>query len=378
MDNRSVRPIRGVMKIPKEKKKIKIWKIPVFLILAFILAAAVYVACVFLTYSRTEDNLALDVNGNADIAASVGQKYTIVTYNIGYGANPADSSFFMDGGKESRARSKESVIDCITGTAETALSFDPDIALFQEADTGSTRSYQVDETELINGRFAGRGDYDNVYAENYHSAYLMYPITEPIGASNSGLLTESRFEISSALRRSLPIAEGFNKILDLDRCYSIIRIPADNGKELVIINQHMSAYGTDAKIGSAQLEMILADMKEEYDKGNYVICGGDFNHDFTTTSLEYFNPGTQEHLSWTAPFPDDLIPEGFRKCADYSGDLVPSVRYTNEPYNENSLTLIVDGYIVSDNISVISVRNADEAFRYTDHNPVVMEFELNR
>ncbi len=94
--------------------------------------------------------------------------------------------------------------------------------------------------------------------------------------------------------------------------------------------------------------------------------------------MEYFNPGTQEHLSWTAPFPDDLIPEGFRKCADYSGDLVPSVRYTNEPYNENSLTLIVDGYIVSDNISVISVRNADEAFRYTDHNPVVMEFELNR
>ena len=59
------------------------------------------------------------------------------------------------------------------------------------------------------------------------------------------------------------------------------RIPVEDGKELILIDQHLSAYGTDAAQGNAQLEMLFADMKAEYDKGNYVICGGDFNHDFT-------------------------------------------------------------------------------------------------
>lgn len=360
-----------------KKKKFKIWKIPVYLIIAVILAVAAYVAYVFLTYSRIEDNLALEVEGTADEVASVGEKYKIVTYNIGYGANMADYTFFMDGGKESRARSKESVIECITGTAETALSFDPDIVLFQEADTDSTRSYHVDETDMIKDIFAKHGDYDSVFAENYHSAYLMYPPTDPIGASYSGLITESRLGITSALRRSLPIATDFNKLLDLDRCYSIMRIPTDNGKELVVINTHLSAYGTDAAQGSAQLEMLFSDMKAEYEKGNYVICGGDYNHDFTTTSKKYFNPDVEASLSWTEPFPDDAIPAGLSKCTDYTGDLVPTARHTNEPYNENSLTIILDGFIISDNVTPLLVENVDKAFKYTDHNPVVMEFVLN-
>ena len=361
----------------KENKRFRLWKIPVFVIIAAVLTAASYVAYVFLTFSRIEDNLTLEPEGTSGIVASTGEKYTIVTNNIGFGAYTADYTFFMDEGKESRARSKESVINCVTGAAENVLSFDPDIALFQEVDTDSTRSFHVDQSDLINGIFGEAGNYDNVFAQNYHSAYLMYPITEPHGASNSGLLTESKFHITSALRRSLPIATGFKKILDLDRCYSISRIKVDNGKELVIFNQHLSAYGTDAAQGNAQLEKLLGDMKAEYEKGNYVICGGDFNHDFTTTSKEHFNPGTDKTYSWCEPFPDDILPAGFIKCTDYSGDLVPTTRYTNEPYNVNSFTVILDGFIVSDNVSVHSVTNIDNAFEYTDHNPVVMEFELN-
>ena len=351
--------------------------IPVYVILAAVLTAVSYVAHVFLTFSRIEDNLVLEPDGESDVVASSGEEYTIVTFNIGYGSYTADYTFFMDEGRESRARSKESVINCITGTADTSLSFDPDIVLFQEVDTDSTRSFHVEQRDMINGIFAQKGVYDNVFAQNYHSAYLMYPLTEPHGASNSGLLTESRFDITSALRRSLPISTGFNKVLDLDRCYSISRIPVDNGKELVIFNQHLSAYGTDAAQGNAQLEKILTDMQTEYEKGNYVICGGDYNHDFTTTSKEYFNPGTDKTYSWCEPFPDDILPLGLSKCTQYTGDLVPTARYTNEPYNENSFTVIVDGFIVSDNISVLSVKNIDRSFEYTDHNPVVMDFRLN-
>lgn len=363
----------------KEKKKFKWWKIPLWIILIAILVAGGYVAYVFLSYSRIEDNLALQPEGSSGEVAKVGEEYTIVSYNLGFGAYTDDFTFFMDEGKESRARSKDSVINCINNTTDTALSFNPDIVLFQEVDIGSTRSFQVEQRNIINDKFAAAGTYDNVFAQNYNSAYLMYPVTKPHGASKSGILTESRFDITSALRRSLPIATGFKKVLDLDRCYSISRIPVEDGKELVLINQHLSAYGTDAAQGNAQLEMLFEDMKAEYDKGNYVICGGDFNHDFTVGSKEYFNPGTDKTYTWCEPFPDDIIPDGFTKCTDYAEGMIPSTRYTNEPYVPGkSFTVILDGFIVSDNITCKYVQNIDEAFKYTDHNPVVMKFELGK
>ena len=211
-----------------DKKKFKWWKIPLVVLLAVIIVAGGYDGYVFGTYSRIPDNVELEVKGKGSGPAETDTEYTAVSYNVGFGAYTADFTFFMDGGKESRARSKESVIECINGTADTALSQKPDFVLFQEVDDDSTRSFHVDEAELIRDRFAGAGDFADVFARNYHSAYLMYPLLKPHGASNSGLLTMSRMDITSSLRRSLPIASGFKKILDLDRCYSISRIPASN------------------------------------------------------------------------------------------------------------------------------------------------------
>ena len=354
-----------------------VWvKVLLALFIIVLLAVGGYVAYVFLTYSRIEDNVELTVEGNSREPAQTGKEYTAVSYNIGFGAYTADFTFFMDGGKESRARSKESVLECVNGSAQNALSFDPDIVLFQEVDTDSTRSWHVDQKEIIRTAFDQTGNWDSVFAQNYHSAYLMYPLNKPHGKSNSGILTLSRMDITSSLRRSLPIATGFKKILDLDRCYNYSRIPVENGKELVIFNAHLSAYGTDASQGNTQLQMMFDDMQREYEKGNYVLCAGDFNHDFICDSIEYFNPGSGESFSWCAPFPDDIIPEGFIKCTDYAEGMVPSTRNTDIPYSEDSFVVILDGFIVSDNIEYTYVQNVDEGFQYTDHNPVVLKFIL--
>ena len=360
----------------KKAKKFKWWKIPLFIVILAVLVAGSYVAYVFISYSRIEDNVELETGGTAEDSIKTGEEYTIVTYNIGFGAYTPDFTFFMDGGSESRAESAQSVKKCTNGVSDTALSYDPELVLFQEVDVDSTRSHHIDQTAMINESFAKAGAYDNVFAMNYDSVYLFYPVTEPHGASKSGLLTESAFNISSSLRRSLPVADGFKKILDLDRCYNITRIPAENGRELVLINTHLSAYGTEAGQGNAQLEMIFADMKAEYDKGNYVICGGDFNHDFTGNSREKLNPGTDSDFSWCQPFPDKIIPEGFSKCTDYADGLVATTRNTDIPYSEKSFTVTLDGFIVSDNIDCTYVQNIDTGFEYTDHNPVVMRFIL--
>ena len=357
-----------------EQRKKRLWlMVPAGIAGALAIVLLVYLCYVLLGSSRIPDFQELTVEGTATETVLSGTEYTAVSYNAGFGAYTPEFTFFMDGGTESWAASKESVEQCIQGTAETALSFDPDLVLFQEVDTDSTRSYHVNEVELINRAFAG---YDSVAAVNYHSPFLMYPLWHPHGASNSCLLTESAFDITSALRRSLPVASGLKKLLDLDRCYSISRIPAENGMELVVINAHLSAYGTDASQGEAQLEMLFADMAAEYEKGNYVICGGDFNHDFPGNSREILNPGTDRIYSWCQPFPAEKLPDGFSLCLDYAEGMVASTRDTDIPYGPDSFTVILDGFIISDNVTCNYVQNVDTGFLYSDHNPVVMRFVL--
>ena len=362
-------------KKPKSKKSL-LWKIPLIVVASLLVIVIVYVSYVFISYNRIEDNQPIEVQPSASNASVVrtGVEYTAMSYNIGFGAYTQDFTFFMDGGTQSWANSKESVIDCINGDIALLTEHQVDFAILQEVDFGSTRSYHVDEAEMFRKAFDA---YSSTFAVNYHSPFLFWPLTQPHGASNSGLLTLSRVQIDSALRRSLPISTGLKKFLDLDRCYAINRIPVENGKELVIINVHLSAYGTDAEIQKGQMTMLFSDMKAEYEKGNYVICAGDFNHDFLGNSKEIFNETVEDQYTWAAPFPDDLMPEHFSKVTDYaSGLTVPSCRNCDKPAGPDCFTVTIDGFIVSDNIETTFVDVIDNQFQYSDHNPVELKFKL--
>ncbi|MGI5874165.1 MAG: endonuclease/exonuclease/phosphatase family protein [Bacillota bacterium] len=348
-------------------------------LLALVILAAVivggYVSYVFLSYDRVEDRQPLTVEGAAAADAPVvGETYTVVTQNAGFGAYTADFTFFMDGGESSRAESAESVKTCIEGLAANVASFDPDFVLFQEIDTDSTRSFHLDEASMLTSLFP---EDQSVFAVNYHSAYLMYPLTKPHGRSNSGLLTLSRHPVASALRRSLPISETVSKFLDLDRCYSVSRIPVSGGGELVLYNVHLSAYGGSDELRAAQMTMVFEDMRDEYEKGNYCVCGGDFNHDFSGDSTSYFNAVGATEFGWAQPFPADLLPEGISRCLGYDADpLIPTCRNCDVPYDEDTFVIIVDGFLLSDNVEAVSVANIDEGFTFSDHNPVVLRFRL--
>ena len=344
------------------------------LLTAVILAVLVYVSYVLTTYSRIDDRLELTpFGGGTGGELQTGREYTVVTQNIGFGAYTADFTFFMDGGKQSRAVSGESVVNCVSKATAQVQKESPDFVLFQEVDFDSTRSYHIDQKALLQEAFSG---YDGVFAVNYHSAYLMYPLTEPHGASNSGIMTLSRYPVTSGLRRQLPISTGFSKFLDLDRCYTVSRIPVENGKELVLYNVHLSAYGNSDEIRTAQMTMLLSDMKAEYDAGNYCVCGGDFNHDFTGNSTTVLN-GAAAEFGWAMPFPAELIPEGIFRCIRYDEEkTLPTCRNCDVPYKPGNFTIIVDGFLASENVDAVSVQNVQTGFVYSDHNPVVLRFVL--
>lgn len=333
-----------------------------------------YFAYVFITYNRIEDNQPVQVVKNSDQKVlPLDRTYTIVTQNLGFGAYIPDYTFFMDGGKESRGRSEQAVKDTIDLGVKTLLSLNPDFIICQEVDTSSTRSYHINQVKQVADQLPL---WDQAYAENYHSAFLMYPILRPHGASNSGIVTYSKYAIEEALRRRLEIADGFSKVIDLDRCYTWSRLKVENGRDLVIFNVHLSAYAADANIKNNQLKKLFADMKAEYEKGNYVICGGDYNADFTGTSVLQLN-SYDKNMGWTQPFSDELIPDGIKKCVKYSdGKVTPTARDVDIPYGPDCFVIIVDGFFVSENIDVEFLQNVDCGFAYSDHHPVVMKFRL--
>lgn len=348
--------------------------------LVLIVIVAGYLLYVVLSYHRLPDNLTLEVNWNGNLSADesasslkTGEYYWIMTYNIGFGAYMQDYSFFMDGGESSRAKDEESVLAAISGIGDIVNSANPDFVLMQEVDTDGTRSYHVNEAELLNEFVNG---YYYTFAQNYDSAYLFYPIQEPHGANKSGLLTYSRGEITDAMRRSLPVSETYTKILDLDRCYSINRIPVENGKSLCLYNVHLSAYGVDSSIREAQLAMLYADMENDYKKGNYVVCGGDFNRNMKQNEKDALQ------ADWASPFDRSTLPNGFRLAIDSASEediAHNTVRDSSEPYTEGETqTVTLDSFIVSANVGINYYANMNWSYEFSDHDPVLMQFQLRK
>lgn len=353
----------------------KILKAALALILTVLLVVGAYVAYLFIDYSRLSDNQELVCVQRIEESLNAGEELSIVTWNLGFGAYSDDFSFFMDGGTESRAYSKEACESNISSAIEALKKQDADLMLLQEVDVKGTRSYDVNQAAMLEDAFMD--SHSSVYAQNYDSGYLFYPLHSPIGANQGGILTFADARIDGAVRRSLPIESGIRKFFDLDRCYSVSRIPVSNGKNLMLFNLHLSAYTADGTIATKQLEMMLDHMEEEYAHGNYVIAGGDFNKDLWRDSSVYTGV-SGEAYSWAQPFPTDLLSSGFSLADSCNPDYpVLSCRNADMPYAKGeTFEITLDGFIVSDNVQILSCEAIDEGFRNSDHNPVRMEFVL--
>lgn len=363
----------------------KIFKAAGGILGTLVLIVAVYVFYVVLSYKRLEDHMALasDAAWNAEAVGQViesepGREFCIITANIGFGAYDQEFDFFMDGGTMSWAGSKAQVEENVRGISEAIAEYDPDFLLLQEVDVDGTRSYHVDEYELVRQEFPS---FETLYAQNYDSAFLFWPLYQPHGKNRAGIVTLSSYEIAAAERRSLPIADGFSKFLDLDRCYSISKIDCEDGRELVLFNVHLSAYGVDEQIQQAQREMLYADMEAEYQKGNYVIVGGDFNHDMTGDSGVRYGNLVQEVESWAKPFDFDSVPEGFTvgsRALVEAGqfNMAATCRDAGRSYDGTNDRWVLDAFLYSDNVEVLEYETIDLDFAYSDHNPVRMAFRL--
>ncbi|MGI5173784.1 endonuclease/exonuclease/phosphatase family protein [Treponema sp. OMZ 840] len=299
----------------------------------------------------------------------------IVTWNIGYAGLGAKQDFFMDGGTMVRPPSKKAVQENLDGIVNTINRIDADVLLVQEIDLRSRRSFYIDQAAVIlqHCRLPG------VYTCNFRCFFVPFPFP-PIGRVVSGLATFSQFSAKSALRYALPVPFKWPvRIANLKRCLLVSRFPLASGKELVLVNLHLEAYDEgEGKI--AQTKALTDFLIAEYAKGNFIVAGGDFNQTFPGLDLSAY-PAVAG--VWQAAVMDaSILPEGWRFAAD---DKAPSCRLNNGIYaqaladenlRKNWQYYIIDGFIVSPNVEVKSVRTLNENFMYADHNPVEIEVSL--
>lgn len=362
------------------------------LIAVMILLIGGYVIYVIAQYYRIEDNHKLSVTGSSSEQVRLDTPYTVMSYNLGFGAYSPEYSFFMDTGVMNDGReitgtyakglNKKDVQKNVTGQAQVIQSTNADFYFLQEVDERADRSYNINMVKAMRGALPS---HCSTYAENFHTAYLQYPFNDPIGTINAGILTMSRYHVNGAVRRSFPVTTALiDKLFDLDRCFAVHYLPVkDSDKQLVLINLHMSAYDEGGKVRAAQLKMLNSVLADEYAKGNYVVAGGDFNHcliadnfDSDEKALQHFK-SDQKTPDWVknSVLHNSELANGFSLAADTQ---IATCRGAEMPYKKGvNYSTVVDGFIVSDNVSVLQENAIDTDYAYSDHNPVFMEFRLN-
>lgn len=188
------------------------------------------------------------------------------------------------------------------------------------------------------------------------------------------MLTLSRYQPVMAERHSFPSAYSWPKrLFMLDRGYILTRYNVSNGKQLVLINTHNSAFNDAADMRTKELNMIKFIIQKEYKLGNYVIVGGDWNQNPVPFDKESIQDGNS--VQTISPgIPADFLPDGFTWAFDPK---YPTNRDVDTPYTKGKTrTTIIDFFVLSPNIALLSTNTLQTGFEFADHQPVGMVVEL--
>lgn len=299
---------------------------------------------------------------------------TFISWNVGYGGLGAESDFFYDDegmwhSGSSMVRTPRPLVEKnLSGALDFLKNTQADFFLLQEVDMASDRSHQIRQYDAYCAALPG---FAATFAANYQCPRVPIPLLEPwnaYGAVESGLGTFGRYQPAEAVRYQLPGKYPMpDRLFQLDRCAALHRYPTKWGNDLVVINIHNSAYDPGDKIKAIQMPYLRGLALKEYEKGNYVVLGGDWNQCPPYFRYDTFIPSdghTQGNI------PDDFFPEGWKFAYDST---LPTNRKAGDPYEKGkTFETLIDFFLVSPNVRVVKVNGISQKFQFSDHQPVVL------
>ena len=292
-----------------------------------------------------------------------------IDWNIGYCGLDESMDFFYDGGKQVRPEKKSVKKNLNEITNFILAQSEPDFILLQEVDKNSKRSYHINQFDFLSGTFAG---YNTSMGINYKVLFVPVPLNNPMGKTLSGVMTLSKYIPKNITRISFegnfPFPTG---LFMLDRCFLVNRYNVSGGKELIVINTHNSAFD-DGTLRAKQMKQLREFLLKEYDRGNYIIAGGDWNQ--CPAGVVQKIPGWQFDTVNFMKIENNYLPTNWKWAFRNN---VPTNRRNRTPYKkEISPTTILDFFLVSPNIDVLFTENVNLEFKNSDHNPVKAAFRL--
>ena len=346
------------------------------LVLIIVLLCATYLVVVILfgtvTNYQPNETIELKIIGSSNNEIIEKDTFSILSWNIGFCGLGAEMDFFYDGGKMVRPTSE--LIEKYTNGACNFLTKNSDIdfIILQEVDQESSRTKRQNEVEIISQALPG---YSYSYADNYHVRFVPVPFTNPLGKVKAGQMNLSRMNPMESKRIAFQSSYAWPKnLFMLDRCFILSRFKLQNGKEIVVLNTHNSAYDTNGELRNAEIPLIRKMMLEEYAKGNYVVAGGDWNQNPPNFNPELVNkkyPVKQQESITEGYFPRDWN-------IVYDSNL-PTNRNIETPLIKGeTLTTVIDYFILSPNIDVLNIHVVPQNFKYSDHEAVLLRFVLRK
>ena len=295
----------------------------------------------------------------------------ILIWNIGYSGLGKEADFFMDGGSHVKVSQtlSEKYFHSICAFLENEKS-ETDFILLQEIDRASSRSYLNDQFNKIRDVLNG---FEATFALNYDVKFVPVPFKipyEPYGKTLSGLASFSKYRSAGSFRVQYPGGFGWpEKLFMLDRCGLEQKFKLKNGRELIIVNTHNSAYDETGEIKLKEMKFIRERYEMYAKNGASVIIGGDWNQTPPGFSATHFNANISEGYSRN-PMDSTMIPIGFNVVSDNS---LSTNRSLKDPYTKGrNYETLIDYFLISKNIEIISVKTINLGFAESDHQPVLL------
>ena len=163
------------------------------------------------------------------------------------------------------------------------------------------------------------------------------------------------------------------KIFSLDRGFLVNRYMLNESSELIIINTHNSAFD-NGSLKLLQIKFLVDFLKAEILKGNHFVVGGDWNQNPPNFNAANFGTQLEEDTFKLSVLNKKLFPDNWNFNYDNS---VATARSNVNPYQKGiSPTTILDFFLTSPGLKVNFVKGIELDFKNSDHQPVIMNFEI--
>jgi endonuclease/exonuclease/phosphatase family metal-dependent hydrolase len=297
-------------------------------------------------------------------------EFSVMTWNIGYAGLGRETDYFYDGGTMVQPEKKDMEFFLKGIYSELKSTDSLDFIFLQEVDINSKRSYHEDQLQELKKALP---EHCYAFALNYKVAYIPIPVLEPIGQVNAGICTFSKNPSESNERHAYDAFFSWPKRLAfLKRCFLASSFEVCGGRQLIMVNLHNSAYDVTGELRSKELVQLQAYLQREYQEGNFIVVGGDWNMNPRGFLPELISSGDKAYS--IQPAMDSTFMPGWQIVYDPA---LPTNRNTDAAYKKGVTgTTVIDFFLVSPNVTVLKCFTLDKGFENTDHNPVFFKFRL--